>query len=70
MVRKHMILVNGEKFPWYEGITVRDVIREKNYIFPLLVVRINGELVRRSEYDSATIPDNASLDIIHLISGG
>ena len=70
MAGKHMILVNGDKFPWFEGITVRDVIREKNYIFPLLVVRINGELIRRTEYDSATIPDSASLDIIHLISGG
>jgi len=65
-----MILVNGEEFAWFEGITVRDVIREKNYIFPLLVVRINGRLIRRSDYDSATIPDNANLDIIHLISGG
>jgi sulfur carrier protein len=51
-------------------MTVRDAIRKKNYVFPLLVVRIDGRLVSREAYDSARIPDGARVDIIHLISGG
>ncbi len=65
-----MINVNGEQLEWSPGKTVSDVIKEKNYIFPLLIARINGKLIPRDEYDSAVIPDKATVDIIHLMSGG
>jgi thiamine biosynthesis protein ThiS len=65
-----MIKVNGERSEWYPGKTVRDVIREKNYLFPLLIVRISGKLIPRNNYDSTEIPDEATVDIIHLMSGG
>lgn len=65
-----MILVNGDPMEWSPEMTVRDVIRERNYLFPLLVVRINGELVPRDRYDSVTVPEGAEVDVIHLMSGG
>ena len=65
-----MILVNGIALDWHEGKTVRDVIREMNYLFPLLIARINGKFIHRNKYDSTVIPDEATVDIIHLMSGG
>ncbi len=65
-----MISVNGEPLKWFPDKTVRDVINERNYLFPLLIVRINGRLVSREDYDSTIIPDGAEVDIIHLMSGG
>ena len=65
-----MIIVNGEQSEWSPDKTVSDVIKEKNYIFPLLIARINGILIPRVEYDSTVIPDEAIVDIIHLMSGG
>ena len=65
-----MIIVNGEQSEWSPDKTVSDVIKEKNYIFPLLIARINGKLIPRVEYDSTVIPDEAIVDIIHLMSGG
>ena len=65
-----MINVNGEQSEWSPGKTVGDVIKEKNYLFPLLIARINGKLIPRNNYDSAEIPDKATVDIIHLMSGG
>lgn len=65
-----MIKVNGDSMEWSPEMTVEDVIREKNYLFPLLVVRVNGELVPRDRYDSVTVPDGAVVDVIHLMSGG
>ena len=65
-----MIKVNGEPSEWSSGKTVRDVIREKNYLFPLLITRINGTFIPRNKYDSTEIPDGATVDIIHLMSGG
>ena len=65
-----MITVNGITLDWVEGITVHDVLREMNYLFPLLIARINGILIPRNKYDSTVIPDGAIVDIIHLMSGG
>jgi len=65
-----MITVNGSKLDWYSGMTVRDVLVAKEYKFRMLVTKINGTLVKRSDYDTATIPDGADVQVIHLISGG
>ncbi len=65
-----MIVVNEEPLDWHAGMTVREVLRAKNYRFPLLVIHVNDELVPRKDYDTATIPDGATVKVIHLISGG
>ncbi len=65
-----MIQVNGEPMDWHEGMTVRDVLRKRNYIFRMLIVRIDGSLIRKKDFDTALVPDGASVDVIHLISGG
>ncbi len=65
-----MIRVNGENLEWRNGMTVRDVLRQMNYTFPLLIVRIDGRLVSRSDYDTTEVPDGTSMDAIHMISGG
>jgi sulfur carrier protein len=65
-----MILVNEEPLDWHEGMTVRDVLRARNYRFPMLVIHVNDTLVQKKDYDTATIPDGAVVKVIHLISGG
>jgi thiamine biosynthesis protein ThiS len=65
-----MIQVNQEPLEWHSGMTVRDVLRAKNYRFPMLVIHINEDLVQKKDYDTTTIPDGAIVKVIHLISGG
>ncbi len=65
-----MIVVNGDPMPWSEGMTVRDVLIERNYVFRMLIVRINGRLVPRAGFDTTLVPDGAEVDVVHLISGG
>ena len=65
-----MILVNEEPLDWQEGLTVRDVLKARNYRFPMLIIHVNDELVQKPDYDTTTIPDGAVLRVIHLISGG
>lgn len=62
--------VNGHKQPWKEGLVVRDALTMMNYTFKMLVIKLNGELVKKDDYDSTLIPENADLKVIHLISGG
>lgn len=65
-----MITVNGTRMDWHEGMTVRDILTAKNYTFRMLVTKINGVLVKRTDYDTTTVPDGADVRVIHLISGG
>lgn len=65
-----MIRVNGEDLDWSDGMTVRDVLRLLDYRFPLLITRIDGRLISRSDYDTTEVPDGANMDVIHLMSGG
>jgi sulfur carrier protein len=65
-----MITVNGEGHPWRETLTVRDLLGEKGYVFPLLITRIDGRLIPRDRYDETPIPDGSTVDVIHLMSGG
>lgn len=65
-----MILVNGEPLEWKAGMTVADILKIRNYIFRMLVVQVNGELVKRGAYAHAVVPDGANVEVIHMISGG
>lgn len=65
-----MIRVNDDPMAWREGMTVRDVIVARNFKFPLLIVTVNGHLVPRDAYDGTTVPDDATVRILHLMSGG
>jgi sulfur carrier protein len=65
-----MIQVNEEPLEWHEGMTVRDVLRARNYRFPMLVIHLNEVLIPKKDYDKTTVPDGAVVKVIHLISGG
>ncbi len=64
------IIVNGNEIVWEENLTVRGVLTKMNYTFKMLVIKINGNLVRKADYDTTVVPDGAVVDVIHLISGG
>jgi sulfur carrier protein len=50
--------------------TVNELLRMKNYTFKMLIIKINGRLIRKDEYDTAFIYDGDDVNVLHLISGG
>ena len=65
-----MIRVNQEEMEWEAGMTIQDVLDRRKFSFPLILVKVNGELVRRDAFASYQIEDQADVRVIHLISGG
>jgi sulfur carrier protein len=65
-----MITVNGEAMDWRAGMTIADILRIRNYIFRMIAVSVDGELIKRGTYDKAVVPDSADVQVIHMISGG
>ncbi len=64
------ITVNGDAMPWSPGMTVSDVLDARGFVFKLLVITVDGELVKRDRYDRTEIPAGAEVKVVHLMSGG
>ncbi|HNX00638.1 MAG TPA: sulfur carrier protein ThiS [Candidatus Cloacimonadota bacterium] len=64
------IIVNGNEIEWEENLTITGVLEKMNYSFRMLVIKIDGQLVRKTDYDTTLVPAGANVEVIHLISGG
>lgn len=65
-----MIKVNGSDFKWKENLTVENILVEKKYTFPKIIVRINGKVILSEKYSETIINDGDNVQVIHLIAGG
>lgn len=65
------IILNNrnEKFD-FETLTISELLIVKKFSFPRIIVKINGQLIKKDKYKSITIVDKDKVDIIHMISGG
>jgi len=53
-----------------EVITIAELLKLKNYTFKMMVIKVNGILVKKDQYQSAQVMDGDDVQIIHMISGG
>jgi sulfur carrier protein len=60
---------NPEKFDM-DKCTVNELLRMKNFTFKMLIIKINGTLIKKDEYETALISDGDDVNVLHLISGG
>ncbi|HAW85403.1 MAG: thiamine biosynthesis protein ThiS [Spirochaetes bacterium GWD1_61_31] len=51
-------------------LTVRRLLAAKGWTFPLIIVRVNGRLVERADWDSQAVAAGDVVDAMHLVSGG
>ena len=54
----------------FDTLTISELLKYKNFTFNLLVIKINGQLIKKDNYAEAKIKDGDKVDIIHMISGG
>jgi len=64
------IEVNGREVEFVENESVKDLLKRMKYTFPLVVVKINDELVPRNNFSEVIVPNNSKIAVIHMISGG
>ncbi len=65
-----MIEVNGNSIDFIPNETIKQLLKRVKYTFPLVIVKINNEIIPRSEFSEKVVPDNAKIAVIHMISGG
>jgi thiamine biosynthesis protein ThiS len=65
-----MINVNGKKVKWFENESVNDLLKRLRYNFPLVIVKINDNVIPRKDFSNVFIPKKSKVDVIHMTSGG
>jgi thiamine biosynthesis protein ThiS len=53
-----------------DTLTINEVLVRKNFTFKMLVIKLNGALVKKTDYNVTNVQDGDELSILHLISGG
>jgi len=64
------LTVNGDPHTCGEGLTVEGLLREKSFSFPLRVILVNKQVVRREQVPTTVLHDGDVVEVIHLIGGG
>ncbi|MCF7858164.1 MAG: sulfur carrier protein ThiS [Candidatus Cloacimonetes bacterium] len=64
------ITVNGNEINWEKDINIDDLLKKMNYTFKMIVVKIDGNLIKKNEYKSTIVYAGADVKVIHLVSGG
>jgi sulfur carrier protein len=65
-----IILNNREEEFNKDGMTISELLMEKNFTFKMLVIKVNNKLVRKEAYDTTVITEGDNVSVLHLISGG
>ncbi len=65
-----IILNNTEEY--FEGnqLTISELLQIKKYTFRMLVIKVNGNLIRKGEFEKSFVKDGDDVMVLHLISGG
>ncbi|KUK72597.1 MAG: Uncharacterized protein XD91_1205 [Clostridiales bacterium 38_11] len=65
------MLLNDRIFEHYkDDMTIGDVIEVMRFTYPRLVVKVNGRLIQKSEYNATILNENDDVKIHHLLAGG
>jgi sulfur carrier protein len=65
-----IIINNKEEYFEAEKLLLPELLRLKNFTFKMLVIKINGVLIKKSDWDTSEIKDGDNVVVLHLISGG
>ena len=65
-----IILNNNEEEFAFQQLTIAELLLVKKFSFRMLVIKINGQLIKKADYESAAVHDGDNVMVLHLISGG
>ena len=65
-----MIKIKGKEFPWREGMTVADLLKDLDDSYTYVIVRINQKQVSKPDFDKTVIPDNSEVFLVPMVAGG
>ena len=65
-----VILNNKEEVFEGDKLSINELLQAKKFTFKMLVIKVNGQMIKKTEYNSAFVHDGDDVMVLHLISGG
>jgi thiamine biosynthesis protein ThiS len=65
-----MITIGDQEIPWREGLTVAILLAQLQDGHSYAVVKLNGKLVSRPQFDKTPVHDGSQITPIPMIAGG
>jgi sulfur carrier protein len=63
-------LNNREEIFSVDSLTINSLLEAKKFSFKMLVIKVNGKLIKKGDYETAQVRDGDDVMVLHLISGG
>jgi len=66
----NITLNNRPQFFEADRLTIAEILKLKKFSFKMLVIKVNGKLIKKYQYDTQEVIDGDNVQVLHLISGG
>lgn len=53
-----------------EQLNVQELLQLMKFSFPLKIVKLNGQLIRKENYPTSLVHPGDRVEVIHLMGGG
>lgn len=64
-------IVNGKEIEFDTELTVSELLIEQNVKMPDMVsVELNGQILKKSEFDAKSISDGDKIEFLYFMGGG
>lgn len=63
-------LNNREEEIKKDPLSISELLEHKKYTFRMRIVKVNGILISKNDYDSTMIREGDNVQVIYLMSGG
>ncbi len=64
------VSINGETRSVSEGLKLRQLLEELGVLEHILLVEMNGDLIRREHFDENAVEEGDILELIRITGGG
>jgi sulfur carrier protein len=64
------VTINGERVELSTGATLGRFLRDKGFTTGRMACEVNGDIIRRADYDACVLKDGDVVEIVQMIGGG
>ena len=65
------VIVNGKESDFVDGLTVSELLSERNVKMPDMVsVELNGQILKRSDFENTVLKDGDKAEFLYFMGGG
>lgn len=65
-----ILLNNRETTIPNDKVTITELLLLQNFTFKMLVIKINGKLIKKEQYGIVEIVSGDTVQVLHMVSGG